>query len=306
MPLSSFTGGDVRFEHPVQVKLIETQRQQAHFDVGQSAGPQHWVSIPSDCACVVVAVVRDRLVASANLRSGCQPAKTSEARRSGRQVRPGLHCGLKIEYIREMIKPAIFQARGVERRKKLIQATRDLLCDHHVGQFGLAEVAALAGVPKTSVYHFFPRVEDLLGALAVEVAQDLLAWLDRPIEGSFEEWSQIVAAFADRARAFYDQARAALEIQLGPHTPADIKNRDRQNDMSVAILLKRLMDNHFIVPDLPDIDDAFFRAIEIADLMFMLSVREHDALTDFYVAEAARAANAYLELYLPRILPRRT
>jgi len=205
-----------------------------------------------------------------------------------------------------MNKPALYQARGLERRKKLIQACREILVDRHVGQFGLAEVAALAGVPKTSVYHFFPSAEELLGALAVEVAQDLLTWLDRPIEGAFTEWSLIVAAFADRARGFYDQSRAALEIQLGPHTPADIKNRDRQNDMSVAILLKRLMDKHFVVPDLPDIDDAFFRAIEIADLMFMLSVREHDALTDFYVAEASRAANAYLELYLPRILPRRT
>ena len=39
--------------------------------------------------------------------------------------------------------------------------------------------------------------------------------------------------------------------------------------------------------------------------MFMLSVREHDALTDFYTAEACRAACAYLDLYLPPILPRR-
>jgi len=204
-----------------------------------------------------------------------------------------------------MTKPAVFQNRGQERRKKLIQACRALLSTHHVGQFGLAEVALLAGVPKTSVYHFFPGIEDLLAALALEVAQDLLTWLDRPFIGPFTAWSQIVVAFADRGCLFYEQSRAALEIQLGAHTPADIKNRDRHNDMSVAILLKYHIDQHFVVPELPDIDNAFFRAIEIADLMFMLSVREHDTLTPFYAAEASRAANAYLELYLPPILPQR-
>jgi len=204
-----------------------------------------------------------------------------------------------------MSKVAGFQARGVERRRLLVQACRALLADHHVGQFGLAEVAALAGVPKTSVYHFFPRIEDLLGALAVEIAQDLIAWLDRPAPGPFAAWSDIVAELIERGRAFYEQSRAALEIQLGPHTPADIKNRDRHNDRSIGILLKTLIDSHFVVPDIPDSEGVFFRAIEIADLMFMLSVREHDALTDFYATEARRAACAYLDLYLPPILPRR-
>ena len=204
-----------------------------------------------------------------------------------------------------MNKPAGFQARGMERRKRLIQACRDMLADHHVGQFGLAEVAERAAVPKTSVYHFFPRIDDLLGALAVEVAQDLIAWLDRPIAGPVMAWTDVVVALVDRGRTFYDQSRAALEIQLGPHTPVDIKNRDRQNDMSIGILLRNLVEQHFITPQLPDSAAVFFRAIEIADLMFMLSVREHDALTDFYATEAARAANAYLALYLPPLLPRR-
>ncbi len=57
------------------------------------------------------------------------------------------------------------------------------------------------------------------------------------------------------------------------------------------------------MPDLADLDGAFFRAIEIADLMFMLSVREHGGLTEFYTQEAARAAIAYLALYLPPLLP---
>jgi AcrR family transcriptional regulator len=194
------------------------------------------------------------------------------------------------------------QTRGNERRKTLTEACRHLLAHRHVGQFGLAEVAAEAGVPKTSVYHFFPRIEDLLAAVAVEVADELLEWLGLPLPGPFAAWSDVVRGCVVHGRAFYAANPAALEIQLAPFTPADIKNRDRENDVSVGLSLRAAIERHFRVPDLPDLDGAFFRAIEIADLMFMLSVREHGGLTDFYTQEASRAAIAYLALYLPPVL----
>jgi AcrR family transcriptional regulator len=196
------------------------------------------------------------------------------------------------------------QTRGVERRAKLVAACRQLLLDHAVGQFGLAEVGAVAGVPKTSIYHFFPHIDDLLAALASEVASELLTALGAPFAGEFASWSDCVRAFVERGRDFYRNARPAMVLQLGPHTPPDIKNRDRNNDYAIGLALKALIAERFALPDLPDLDGAFFRAIEIADLMFMLSVRDHGELTEFYVEEAARAAVAYLEIYLPRILPR--
>jgi AcrR family transcriptional regulator len=209
------------------------------------------------------------------------------------------------EYIRFMNeRRSSFQIRGLERRRLLIETCRALLKTHHVGQFGLAEVAALAGMPKTSVYHFFPRIDDLLGAVAVDVAADLLAYLIRPIERPFEAWPQVAGAFVEAGRDFYAEHRDAMEMQLGPFTPSDIKNRDRNNDMSVGVLLKTAISRHFVIPDLPDLDGVFFRSVEIADLMFMLSVREHGHLTAFYVTEAARAMCAYLGLYLPPVLPR--
>ena len=202
-----------------------------------------------------------------------------------------------------MNKPSSFQARGVRRREVLIRACRELLSEQHVGAFGLAEVAAVAGVPKTSVYHFFARIDDLLAAVAIEVAHDLVAWLDRPMSGPFAGWPDVVTAFVEAGRDFYAQRRDALAIQLGPFTPADIKTRDRDNDMTVGRLLKAAIGAHFVLPEVPDSDGVFFRAIEIADLMFMLSVRAHDRLDAFHVTEAARAAIAYLGLYLPPLLP---
>ena len=213
---------------------------------------------------------------------------------------------IKSEYIRKMASgPPKQQNRGIVRRKALVEACRTLLAQAHVGAFGLAEVAAAAGVPKTSVYHFFARIDDLLAAVAVDVADDLLAWQAQPLAGPFDAWSDVVRAFVEQGRAFYAASPAALEIQLAPYTPADIKNRDRENDVAVAQALRAAIARHFVVPDLPDLEGAFFRAIEIADLMFMLSVREHGDLTPFYTVEAARAATAYLALYLPQVLPQR-
>jgi AcrR family transcriptional regulator len=185
-------------------------------------------------------------------------------------------------------------------------ACRQLLYSHDVGEFGLAEVAAEAGLPKSSVYHFFPHINDLLAALASEVAGELLAELQEPFSGSFAEWGAVVQAHIKRGRDYYAKSPAALKLQLGPHTPADIKNRDRTNDFAVGGALRALIEAHFDLPDLPDLDGASFRTIEIADLMLMLSVREHGELTDVYVEEAARASIAYLELYLPKRLKRRS
>jgi hypothetical protein len=57
------------------------------------------------------------------------------------------------------------------------------------------------------------------------------------------------------------------------------------------------------LPDWISRDETFFRAIEIADLFFSLSVLRCQRITEEYVAEAVRATNAYLALYIPAILP---
>jgi AcrR family transcriptional regulator len=113
------------------------------------------------------------------------------------------------------ILPTRFQARGLERRKALTAACRALLARHHVGQFGLAEVAVEAGVPKTSVYHFFARIEDLLAAVAVDVAGELLDWLAQPMDGAFAAWSDVVRALPNAAARFMPKIRLRSKFSWG-------------------------------------------------------------------------------------------
>ena len=62
---------------------------------------------------------------------------------------------------------------------------------------------------------------------------------------------------------------------------------------------------HFVLPELPGREAIFFRAVEIADLMFLLSVLEHGRVVSAMTAEGIRAVNGYLATYLPATLPRR-
>jgi hypothetical protein len=48
----------------------------------------------------------------------------------------------------------------------------------------------------------------------------------------------------------------------------------------------------------------FFRAVEIADLMFSLSMLEHGSITPQMTEEAILAVTAYLGTHIPAVLPR--
>lgn len=65
------------------------------------------------------------------------------------------------------------------------------------------------------------------------------------------------------------------------------------------------IERRFVLPERKDRTALFFRAIEIADLMFSLSVLEHGAITGPMTEEAVRAVSAYLRTHFPASLPRR-
>src|SRR5262249_34958286 len=88
-------------------------------------------------------------------------------------------------------------------------------------------------------------------------------------------------------------------------TPPELKLRDRKGDVAIGRLYEQHLQRFFELPSIADRSQVFFRAVEIADLMFGLSVLEDGTITPAMATEAARAGIAYLESYLPGALPRR-
>jgi len=65
------------------------------------------------------------------------------------------------------------QARGRERRQQLIESARFLLESHAMDALSLADIAANAGIPTGSAYHFFPHVTAVYQALGERFSDEL-------------------------------------------------------------------------------------------------------------------------------------
>ena len=199
----------------------------------------------------------------------------------------------------------VFRRPGIERRQRLLQAARTLLSRRDMTQISLADVAGEARIPKGSAYFFYKDISDLYLHLVGEFGAEMVADVSRPVPGTPEGWQDIIRSLIRRGVRFYARHPAARQLATNPRTTPDLKLRDRQNDISLGQIFRSHVEVHFRLPEHPGLDAAFFRAVEIADLMFCLSVLEHGRVTPPMAAEAAIACIAYLQVYLGESLPRR-
>ncbi|WP_160746906.1 TetR/AcrR family transcriptional regulator [Croceibacterium soli] len=193
------------------------------------------------------------------------------------------------------------QARGRARRQRLLAAARALLKDRDLDQIGISAVADQAGIPVSSAYHFYPDMTELYKGLSREIAFEMIANYGKPKLA--EEWEDVVIQFVTESRNFFNSDPAARQLMLGPKAAAEIKHAACREDYRFGNFLLTSISEHFILPPLDRINERFFRAVQIADMIFSLSVLGSGAVTEEDAAEAAAATIAYLNLYLPRHLP---
>jgi AcrR family transcriptional regulator len=202
--------------------------------------------------------------------------------------------------------PVIFRAPGIARRKRLLDAACALLARHDLDEINLADVARAARIPKGSAYHYYGDIMDLYVHLIAVFGEEMLADVRRPLRGrATKTWSGVVAALVRRGALYFDTHRAARQLLISPKTPPELKLRDRQSDRRIAKLFEEQIERRFVLPKRPDRTTIFFRAVEIADLMFSLSMLEHGAIKPAMTEEAIRAVAAYLRSHFPATLPRR-
>ncbi|MBS0420192.1 MAG: TetR family transcriptional regulator [Proteobacteria bacterium] len=196
-------------------------------------------------------------------------------------------------------------ARGIERRKRLLAAARAMLSERELDDISLGDVAVRAGVPKGSAYHFYDDIGDLYANLLVSLQTELLEDQRRPIRARVRGWQDVVAILTRRGMDYYNRNPAARQLQIGPKTPPELKRRDRHSDAAIGRLIAQHLEVWFELPAIPNLSAVFFRAVEIADLMFSLSVLDNATVTVEMCAEAERAMTAYLQTYLTATLPSR-
>lgn len=190
------------------------------------------------------------------------------------------------------------QVRGVKRRARLISAARTLLSNHELDSLSLAEIAKHAGVPASSAYHFYSDVRELYAALLSVIETELLAEYRKPLRKSVRSWPDVIGVLVTKGAQLYAADPAARQLMVGPKSPPDLKMSDRGNDVALGRLYHDHVAAHFRLPTGKDWPRIFFRAVEIIDLMFCLSMIESGNITEEYTQEAVRAAVGYLGTHI--------
>lgn len=194
--------------------------------------------------------------------------------------------------------PVAIREPGRRRRKALLDATYDLLCEKDVEDISFRDIAGRADVPEGSAYHFFANRFDVFSALGQLLSEQFSAAHEKPVPASKRKtWQQLASHLVDIGAAVYAKNPPARQLLIGGKTPPQVKQADRINDRAVGDAMHRSFSRYFDIPDDGEMRAAFYYFIEITDLMFTLSIIEFGEITEAMLAEAKRAGVAYLATY---------
>jgi AcrR family transcriptional regulator len=193
---------------------------------------------------------------------------------------------------------------GLAARQALLDAAHELLRHKRKSQITLSEVSKRANVSRGSTYFFYKDIEALYASLLRSLEQRLFEVLRAPLHQQVKTWQEIFEILLQRAVAYMRKDIVICELAIGAHATPSLKAMDREADLLIADTFASQIERVFELPALAKRSRVFFHAVEIGDLMFSLSMLEHGEITKEYAQEATRAAVAYLELYLPKRLPR--
>jgi AcrR family transcriptional regulator len=196
-------------------------------------------------------------------------------------------------------------AKGMERRKQLLAAASELLKENPLDKISLKDIAAAAGIPVGSAYHFYTNANDVFIELAQQFSVTLAAAISEPYTGECTtSWQGLFKEAVWRAVGIYREKPAYAQLIIGSKAPPEIKLTDRDSDAQVGKLFEEIISRYFDYSPFPSHDEVFFHSVEIVDLFLTLSVIKHGEITDDMAAEAVIAALAYLREYMPARLPR--
>ncbi len=197
------------------------------------------------------------------------------------------------------------QARSLLRRKKIINAARELITSESISNLSLYDIARKAEIPPSSLYHFFPKIELLLQSLAEESFAVFDACVSDPIPPEkIQHWSDIGYTLESRMVQYYQQNDMARALILGQHLHSDILIADHKHDDKMGKQIDQIYRQHFQLPPLPKEYNIFAIALQIADKVYAMSHQEYSNITPAMAREGWRAARSYLATYLPAQLQR--
>ena len=210
-----------------------------------------------------------------------------------------------VEHLTPYRRPS--QARGEAKFDKLLDAAHSLIEEQGVEEFSLADVAKRAGVATGSAYHFFPNLEAIFIALVERYDIAFAQIVSEPIEASaVDSWQNILELHFEKARQFINANPPALILLIGPGRSWQSMQVDTIGDSNIAISIVESIKQFFVIPSHPPPAQLLHLGIRILESLWELSVQQHGHVTEEFSRETTRAVTAYMRLYWPAYLERKT
>jgi AcrR family transcriptional regulator len=210
-----------------------------------------------------------------------------------------------VEHLTPYRRPS--QARGEAKFERLLDAAHSLIEEQGVEEFSLADVAKRAGVATGSAYHFFPNLEAIFIALVERYDQAFTEIVSEPIEASdVDSWQDILEIHFEKARQFINANPPALILIIGPGRSWQSKQVDTIGDSNIAVAMVETIERFFMLPSHPPPAQLLHLGIRMLEGLWELSVQQHGHVTKEFSRETTRAVSAYLRLYWPTYLQRKS
>jgi len=186
------------------------------------------------------------------------------------------------------------QERSQTRMAKVLEAAEQLLCEVGPDAASIPEISKLSGVPRASIYQFFPDKYQLFAHLA-EVQMERIGALIAALQPSMEEdWRDAIGRVIRAVADFYNANPAASALLMrGNFTPTDRAAHERKDAM-IGTLLRTYLQARGVLAGLPSQPDAATLSVEIAFACLKYGYMAEGQISEAICAEAEQATIAYL------------
>lgn len=192
------------------------------------------------------------------------------------------------------------QKRSLARVNALLDAADALLREREIGDVGLYDIARLADVPPTSVYHFFPTKEAALLGLAERYLEHMHQILQQPLDlTQVDHWIDLVTIRYYRVVNYFNENLPARKLFIGLAIGSDVKMLDFADMDNLVTWTYRSMNTIFDMPYVKDPTLKFSVLFGIYDGVWATSYAKRGYITPEYAREGLRAGIAYLSTFLP-------
>lgn len=192
--------------------------------------------------------------------------------------------------------PGRAQRRGVERRRAILDAAEEILCEQGYAAATLKAVGERAGIPTASMYHYFSDRHEV----ETELLTHHLREFDKQVSAALETarirtLPDAVDAIIDPELAYFRQHPACAELWFAGRNDSVTELVHAFDDERAHALWRLLIDRGLLCADTPPL--VLQLAFEAGNRLFDVAFRRSPGGDDDTITEARRLVSAYLQTY---------